>query len=96
MRMRVQVVIESDSGEREVIEEVARLERAGLRPEEVGLTLAEAKSLLEGVQKTMVTHQVEEYVTHCRGCPDCGKPRPRKGQHEIVYRTLFGKLKLHR
>lgn len=59
MRVRVQVVIEADSGEGEIIQEVACLERAALRPEDLGLTLVEAKSLLEGVQQTMVTQQVK-------------------------------------
>jgi len=66
MRVRVQVVIESETGEGEIIQEVARLERTALQPEQLGLTLAEAKSLLESVQQTMVTQQVNEYIAQCR------------------------------
>lgn len=46
MKIKVQVVIESESGNQEAVEEVACLERDALRAADLGLTLAEAKSLL--------------------------------------------------
>src|SRR5262245_57627773 len=93
--LKVQVVIESDDGHTEAVQDVVALDRGPLRPEELGLTLAEAKDILLGVQRAMVTSQVEEYATQsCCSCV-CGKSRPRKGKHEIVYRTLFGKLRLN-
>jgi hypothetical protein len=94
MRIRIQVVIEGENGHAETIEEIGCLERGVLRPEELGLTLCEAKQLLHGVQQTVVTEQVEQYLAQCAVCSHCGRPRSRKGKHEIVYRTLFGKLKL--
>jgi len=94
MKIRIQVVIEAEAGNSERIEEIARLERGSLRSEELGLTLAEAKTLLHDMQKTVVTEQIEEYVAQFEICPHCGVKRPRKGQHSIVYRTLFGKLEL--
>jgi hypothetical protein len=93
MKIRVQVVIESDSCP-PLIEEVAALERGVLRPEELGLRLEEAKGLLRAVQETMIAQQVEEYVDQQVRCSECGQPRPRKGKHEIVFRTPFGKLRL--
>jgi hypothetical protein len=57
MKLKVQLIIESDSGETEVMQEVAELERHSLRPENLGLMLSEAKELLHQVQKAMVTHQ---------------------------------------
>jgi hypothetical protein len=95
MRMKVQVIVESDDGQTEAVQDVVILDRGPLRPEELGLTLAEAKDILLGVQRTMVTRQVEEYATQSCRCCVCGKSRPRKGKHEIVYRTLFGKLRLN-
>jgi hypothetical protein len=47
MKINSQVIIESDDGQRETIQEVAQLERGVLRPSELGLTLMEAKALLE-------------------------------------------------
>ena len=94
MRIRIQVVIEGENGHEETIEEVGCLERGALRPEELGLTLCEAKQLLHAVQQTVVAEQVQQYLAQCAVCSHCGRHRSRKGTHEIVYRTLFGKLKL--
>ncbi len=94
MRVRIQLIVESEAGDPPVVREVATLERGPLQPEGLGLTLAEAKDLLRGVQETMVAEQVSEFVAQQQCCPDCGRPRPRKGRHELVYRTLFGKLRL--
>jgi hypothetical protein len=78
MRVRIQVVVESESGDPPVVQEVATLERGLLQPEGLGLTLAEARGLLRGVQETMVTRQVAEFVAQHEGCPHCGQTRPRK------------------
>jgi hypothetical protein len=87
MRVRIQVVVESDAGGPPVVQEVATLERGPLQPGGLDLTLAEVKGLLHGVEETVVAHQVAEFVTQQMRCPDCGRPRPRKGRHELVYRT---------
>ena len=42
MKLKLQLVIESDSGQTEVVHEVTKLERRSLRPETLGLTLSEA------------------------------------------------------
>jgi hypothetical protein len=94
MRVRIQVVVESETGDTPVVQEVATLERGPLQPEGLGLTLAEAKDLLRGVQEAMAAGQVAEFVAQQERCPSCGQVRPRKGHHEIVYRTPFGKLRL--
>ena len=56
MKLKLQLIIESDSGQTEVVHEVTKLERRSLRPETLGLTLSEAKELLREVQRAMVTH----------------------------------------
>jgi hypothetical protein len=76
------------------VQEVAKLERPSLRSANLGLMLSEAKELLQGVQKAMVTHQTAQYLTHQMSCPECGAIRSHKGKHQIVLRTLFGKLRL--
>ncbi len=95
MRIRVQVIIETD---RETVsphvEEVACFERSTLLPETLGLRLDEAKQMLAFVQQIITVHQVEDYVEQQRQCPHCQKPFPRKGHHQIGVRTLFGKLTL--
>jgi hypothetical protein len=94
MKLKVQLIIESESGETEVVQEIAKLERHALRPESLGLTLSEAKALLQELQQVMVTQQIAQYVTQQAPCPECGKRRSRKGEHQVVLRTLFGKLRL--
>ena len=94
MKIRIQVIIEAGDGKAEKSEEVARLERGSLQPDDLGLMLAEAKSLLHGMQQAMVTEQIEEYVAQFKTCPHCGALRTRKGQHPLIYRTLFGTLNL--
>jgi hypothetical protein len=94
MRVRIQVIVESEANAVPVVQEVATLERGQLQPESLGLTLVEAKDLLRGVQETMVSEQVAEFVAQHERCSDCGRQRSHKGRHEIVYRTLFGKLRL--
>ena len=94
MKIRIQMVFETQGGVPETVEDVASLERDSLQPEELGLTLAEAKALLRAMQQSMVSEQVEQYLQQFKHCADCGTARARKGLHSIVYRTLFGKLNL--
>jgi len=72
MRIRVQVIIESDQETTPLhSEEVACFERGALTPETLGLRLCEAKQLLASVQQVMTAQQVEEYVEQQRQCPHC-------------------------
>jgi len=82
VNIKVQLVIEDGSEHNTLVQET------------LGLTLAEAKTLLAQVQETMVSQQVADYLDHQHKCPACGRQRARKGQHTIVYRTLFGTLHL--
>jgi hypothetical protein len=54
MKIRVQMIVELDNGVGEVVQDIARLERGQLRPEQLGLTLTEAKGPLKGIQRTVV------------------------------------------
>jgi hypothetical protein len=46
MKLKLQLIIASDSGETEVVQEVTKLERHPLRPENLGLMLSELRSYL--------------------------------------------------
>ena len=95
MRIRVQVLIESDQEAAPLhVEDVASFERGSLSPETLGLRLEEAKQMLAGVQHVMTESQVEEYMEQQRQCPHCQQPLACKGHHQIGVRTLFGKLTL--
>jgi hypothetical protein len=92
MKVKVQIIIEQEGQEAPVVEEIACLCRGDLRPETLGLTLAEGKALLARLQQTLVTQQAAAYVEQHRLCPACGRRQGTKDTHVIVYRTLFGKL----
>lgn len=94
MKVSVRIVVETDDGAAPVVHEVASLARGTLRPEELELTLTEAKDLLQRVQQVMVETHVAEHLAKEASCPDCGQPRKHKGAHPIVVRTLFGTLRL--
>lgn len=95
MRIRVQVLIESDQEAAPLcVEEVACFERGELTPETLGLQLSEAKQVLASVQQVIVAQQVESYVEQQRQCSHCHQTLAYKGHHQINVRTLFGKLTL--
>ncbi|NDY73080.1 ISKra4 family transposase [Desulfobacter hydrogenophilus] len=92
MKIKVQIMIEYEEKSQPIVEEIECLCRGDLLPETLGLTLNEGKELLARIQKAMVTHQATEYVAQQRSCPHCGKKRHNKGRHELILRSLFGKL----
>ena len=94
MKIKVQIVIESEDKNTETVEDIALLERGSLQPAGLGITLAEAKTILASMQKIMVERQTTEYLEQQACCPFCEKKRLHKGHHTLVYRTLFGKLRL--
>ncbi|MDF1530093.1 MAG: hypothetical protein P1R74_13315 [Sedimenticola sp.] len=94
MKVTVQIIVEHEDLEEPLVEEIGCLCRGDLLPETLGLTLQEGKDLLANIQATMVKHQAEEYVDQQRLCPHCNRQRSNKGTHEIIWRSLFGKLKI--
>jgi hypothetical protein len=91
MICKIQVVIIGEDG-REETRELACLERTDLKPETLGLTLAEGKMILKGLQQIVVERQVSSSLLPKRACPDCGQPRHSKGNHTLSLRTVFGQL----
>jgi hypothetical protein len=94
MRLRVQVVVETDEGQAEVVQDVFALAPRPLAPDTVGIGLAEAKELLAAVQETVVDEQVKAALSEQEHCGDCGRPHRHKDARTIVLRTLFGTLPL--
>src|SRR5689334_18132600 len=74
--------------------ELLLLDKSDDRLEALGLSLAEAKALLAGVQQRLVTAQAASYAARHRGCPVCGRRRRSKGPSPIVFRTAFGTVPL--
>jgi len=63
---------------------------------EVGLVLAEAKSLLAKLQASMLCGQVAEHAAHRRTCPGCGALQPLKDRRTRRLQTLFGTVEAPR
>jgi len=87
MKITVQITIHSDQGQTDVVQEVAQLERGPLQPETLGLSLAKARAILAGLERTMAARQVAEFTAQERPCPCCGRQRACKDRQSIVYRT---------
>src|SRR5690349_10436367 len=81
-----QLLIEPGDGSK-VVTEVAIFEREALTDATLGLTLAESKTILAGMQEAMVAQQAAAYLATQQTCPLCGTSRRRKGQHQIVVRS---------
>ena len=94
MKVRILVIIEDDDGQVLDMHDVFSFQRKHCQPEQVGLTLAEAKGAMHGIQETVIHHQVDDYLQQQRSCPACGQQRRQKGKHTLVYRTLFGSFQL--
>jgi hypothetical protein len=93
MKLTVQLVIEPGDGSK-VVTEVTTLERETLTDATPGLTLAESKTILAGIQEVMAAQQAAVSSAAQEVCPACGASRRRKGHHQIVVRSLFGTLRL--
>jgi hypothetical protein len=101
MRMKVLLQITDDDGSAGAAAEVAAFEKVTERPEDLGLSIAEAKALLGAVQQRTVDAQVACWMERHRCCEACGQRRRRKGSHRVVFLTLYGDVvitspRLHR
>ena len=91
MICKIQVVTLSEDGHEEA-RELACLERTDLKPETLGLTLAEGKRILKDLQQIVVESQLATFLVPTRACPECGQSRCSKGHHTLSVRTVFGQL----
>ena len=60
----------------------------------LGLTLAEAKAVLAGLQRHLVQAQAEQHCQARRHCPRCGGQRPLKDRRPRQPRSLFGTVEV--
>jgi hypothetical protein len=90
MKFKIQLITQHETGEE--IQELTCLEREIERLEDIGITLAEAKSLLVTLQKQVVEQQLAAYLTAHQRCPQCTDAFRHKDHHPVVFRTLFGNL----
>src|SRR6478752_6819659 len=58
----------------------------------LGLSLAEGKTILAGIQTQMVAVQVERHGQARRSCAHCGRRLPNKGHYQSTFRSVFGNV----
>ena len=93
MKISIQIIVDLENGEPAFIKPITEFRREDLTKDILGLTIKESKLLLQNIQSEFTRYQVEEYTSNHKTCDQCHKKLKIKGHTEIVYRTLFGKLK---
>jgi len=89
MKFRVEVICVNDEGA-EQRRDVMEMERDELTMETLGLTLAEGKALLRGVQDFVASEQISEDLKRRRSCPSCGQRHHSKEAGTSTVETVFG------
>ena len=88
MKFRVELVCLNDGGEQRC--SVMEMERAELAMETLGLSVAEGKTMLHGVQDFVASQQVLEDLKQRRVCPACGQRYHSKTAGAHTVKTVFG------
>jgi hypothetical protein len=90
MQFKLQLVAYDDNGQADDVIDIAVFDKACEQVEQLGLTLAEAKALLQVTQQAILQQQTTAFLRVHAACPACRKQLRIKGHHTIPYRTLFG------
>jgi hypothetical protein len=94
MRVKLQLVLGDEDGHEATVTDIVTLRKDAQRSEHLGLTLREAKQLLNPIQKRLLPHQGEAFLAGgCTG-PNCGGPLKAKGDPTRSFRPLVGTFKL--
>ena len=91
MRMVIEARLEDNTGGSLPIR-LAEFERADGELKQLGLSLAEGKSLVYEAQRALVNAQAHGFVAASRHCLQCDATLSIKARHTIRYRTVFGKM----
>jgi hypothetical protein len=80
------------AGKRLELREVVTIQREAVEigPEELGLTLADGKTVLKQVQERIVQTQIEVISAAAKACPHCGRKQRMKDLRSRQLRTVFG------
>lgn len=98
MRILVKMIVESDDARVVNEREILRIDRGAHTAVEqtgLGLTLLEAKAALAATQQAIVAAQTEHIVRQASHCRHCASALKIKDSRQVVYRTLFGKVRVH-
>jgi hypothetical protein len=94
MKWTVKLVAEVGQGEA-LEREIATIEREDqVSPASIGLTIAEGKSIMEGLQRELVTAQMEQHGAAIQSCQQCGRAFRTKGYYQSTLRSVYGKIRM--
>jgi hypothetical protein len=89
MKFRVEVICVNDEGaERQ--RDVMEIQRQELAMETLGLSLAEGKALLQGIQDFVASQQICDDLERRRVCPKCGERYHSQAVGTSTVETVFG------
>lgn len=89
MKFRIEVICIKEDGS-EQRSSVTEIQRQELVLETLGLTLAEGKTILHGVQDFVTAQQMAEYLEQRRNCPSCDQRYHSKQAGMSTLQTVFG------
>src|ERR1700687_2155379 len=92
MTFRVEVVCLHDVGEQRC--SVLEIDRAQLALETLGMSIAEGKAILHGIQDFVAAQQVIEDLKRKRACPNCGQRYHSKDAGTHTVKTVFGPVEI--
>ena len=94
--MRLIIEARLADGDNDTVEEgdgvLAVIERPDCCLAELGLTLAEGRSLLAKVQAELISKQVQSWLSGQTHCRSCGAALNHKDSRSTVLRTVYGKV----
>lgn len=94
MRISVLLQITGDDGVAALPEEIAAFDKATGRMEDLGLSIAEAKTVLAAAQSRTVKAQASAWSEGHRSCAARGRKRNSKGRYPVFFHTLYGDVEL--
>jgi hypothetical protein len=94
MKWRVMLELVGPDGAVVVHEVGGRAAVAEYAPQMIGLTLADEKQVLAGLQAHLVRAQVEDHCRRRLGCQRCGAQRPLKDRRSRRLVSLFGTVEV--
>ena len=63
-------------------------------PASIGLTIAEGKAIMEGLQRELVTAQMDRHGAAMKCCRQCGRAFRTKGYYQSTLRSVYGKIRM--
>ena len=94
MRIRIQFRIIGDDNSVISEDEILHFDKDDNRLEAIGLSFANSKAILVGIQERVVTAQAASFLERHRCCDLCGSLLLSKGRCRIQFRTAFGTIAL--